>query len=207
MATIENKPAAEWIRAAKERQAKGQFDETGAREAVQRAQGQAMPDYDAKGQIVRGPSGRTYNYKPTPAKPAKPEAPKPAPEPARQVASMPKPADHASPAKPAPAPAKKSETKPAMVAATYTERTKKAGISKAVEDARKEYERLRAKNPPKPIAKPKEEMAKDIPAGKFWDEGHARAALKEVQADEAKEKAAERESYASTKRRYTGTSF
>jgi hypothetical protein len=121
MATIENKPAAEWIRAAKERQAKGQFDETGAREAVQRAQGQAMPDYDAKGQIVRGPSGRTYNYKPTPAKPAKPETPKPAPEPARQVAAKPKPADHASPAKPAPAPAKKSETKPAPVAKTASE--------------------------------------------------------------------------------------
>lgn len=136
-----------------------------------------------------------------------PEAPKP--EPARQVASMPKPADHASPAKPAPAPAKKPEAKPATVAApmNYAERTKKSGISKAVEDARKEYDRLRAKNPPKPIAKPKEEMAKDIPAGKFWDEGHARAALKEMQADEAKEKATERESYASTKRRYTGTSF
>lgn len=50
-----------------------------------------------------------------------PEAPKPAPEPARQVAAMPKPADHASPAKPAPAPAKKPEAKPAPVAKTASE--------------------------------------------------------------------------------------
>lgn len=119
MATIEGKPAAEWIRAAKERQAKGQFDETGARDAVQRMQGRAMPDYDAKGQIVRGPSGRTYNYKPTPAKPINPESPKPAPEPARQVAATPKPQDHASPAKPAPkpaAPTPKAAAKPAAPA-------------------------------------------------------------------------------------------
>lgn len=68
-----------------------------------------MPDYDAKGQIVRGPSGRTYNYKPTPSKPEA-SAPKPAPEPAKQVA--------ASPAKPAPVTAKKPEAKPAPVVKT-----------------------------------------------------------------------------------------
>lgn len=50
-----------------------------------------------------------------------PEAKKPAPEPARQVASMPKAADYASPAKPAPAPAKKPEAKPAPVAKTAEE--------------------------------------------------------------------------------------
>ncbi len=79
-----------------------------------------MPDYDAKGQIVRGPSGRTYNYKPTPSKPeasapkpAPKPAPEPAPEPAKQVA--------ASPAKPSPAPAKKPEAKPAPVAKTAEE--------------------------------------------------------------------------------------
>lgn len=135
-ATIEGKPAAEWLRAAKERQAKGQYDETGAREAVQRMQGRVMPEYDNRGQIVRGGVGKTYNAKPVPAAP-KPKAepakaaasqastagwnregwPKTtppgqpgykAPEAARKVAEMPKPQTYASApkAKPAQAPAK-----------------------------------------------------------------------------------------------------
>jgi hypothetical protein len=141
------------------------------------------------------------------------KAPAAKPEPAKQVAATPKPQDHASPAKPAAKPAAPAP-KPAAPAPrpepkieTYSDRAKKSGISKAVEDARRQYEALRRKNPPKPIAKPKEEMAKDIPAGKFWDEGHARAAVREMKADEAKEKAAERESYTSTKRKYSGISF
>lgn len=155
-ATIEGKPAAEWLRAAKERQAKGQYDETGAREAVQRMQGRVMPEYDNKGQIVRGGVGKTYNAKPVPAAP-KPKAepakaaaspastagwnregwPKTtppgqpgykAPEAARKVAEMPKPQTYASApkAKPAQAPAK-----PAGISMTQAQREGQERIAKA----------------------------------------------------------------------------
>jgi hypothetical protein len=95
--TIEGKSGTEWLKAAKARQAKGQYDDTGAREAIQRMQGRRMPEYDKNGQRVIGGSGTTYNYQP-PAKKAEPAKPAPKPE-ARQTAAMPKPASHASPAK------------------------------------------------------------------------------------------------------------
>ncbi len=199
MATINGRNASDWIKSAKERQAKGEFDETGAREARQRMQGRQMPEYDKQGQTVIGGSGRTYNF-PVPAK--KPEAKpatKPA-EPARQVAATPKPENHASPAK-APEPAKKAE--PMKSVPDYNQRKQQTGIAKAVAEARKKRDTLKTAT----VAKPKPEMAADRPGATFWDEGTARKAVAEMKADEAREKAAERESYVSTKRKYTGTTF
>ncbi len=124
--------------------------------------------------------------------PAKPEA-------ARQVASMPKPASHASPAKAA----EPKKAEPIKTVPNYTERKQQTGIAKAVAEAKKKRDTLKTAT----IAKPKPEMAADRPGATFWDESTARKAVAEMKADEAKEKAAERESYVSTKRKYTGTTF
>jgi hypothetical protein len=100
MATIEGRNASDWIKSAKERQAKGQFDETGANEARQAVNNREIP---------RAPGGvrGIYAFRPIKDKPAPKPAPKPA-EPARQVASMTKAEDHTSPVRP-PEPAKRPE--------------------------------------------------------------------------------------------------
>ena len=179
MATIEGKSSAEWFKDAAQRQKRS----------------------------------NAYSKYEEPAKP----------EPARQTAAMPKPASHASPAKAeskpdlgklisstqaiitkargAPEAPKKAE--PVRSVPNFNERKQQTGIAKAVAEAKMKRDTLKTAT----VAKPKPEMAADRPAAKFWDEGTARKAVAEMKADEAKEKAAERESYLSTKRRYTGTSF
>lgn len=208
MGTINGRNASDWIKSAKERQAKGQFDETGAREARQRMQGRQMPEYDKQGQTVIGGSGRTYNFpvpakapaKPTPAAEPAPKRETPPSEPKQIMASAPKPESHASPAKAA-EPAKRAE--PMKAVPNYTERKQQTGIAKAVAEAKKKRDTLKTAT----VAKPKPEMAADRPGATFWDESTARKAVAEMKSDEAKERAAERESYVSTKRKYTGTTF
>jgi hypothetical protein len=93
---------ADYNKAARERQARGEFDEAGAREAIDRVRGRQTQAYSSRGEMMPGQSGGAFNP-PKPPPPAKKPAQavaKPA-EPARQVAAMPKSQDHASPAKPA----------------------------------------------------------------------------------------------------------
>lgn len=134
--TINGKSGTDYLAAAKARQAKGQFDETGAREAIARIQGRQMPEYDKTGQRVIGGSGGSYNYQP-PAR--KPEAAKPAPkpEPARQTAAMPKPASHASQAKAA-EPKKDLDT---LISSTQEQITKARATKKPVRPTPKVDER------------------------------------------------------------------
>ena len=110
MATIEGRNASDWIKSAKERQSRGEFDETGANEARQAVNGREIPRTEGG---VRG----IYAFRPTKDRPApRPAtnptpAPRPAPrpaeqiakapEPARKEAAMPKPEKHASPVRPA----------------------------------------------------------------------------------------------------------
>lgn len=149
MATIEGKPAAQWFKETKARQAKGQFDDKGAREAMQRMQGREMPEYDNQGRIVIGGSGGKYRYQPPPSKPLPTKASQPPPpakpEPARQVAATPKPQAQATasaskaspqtPAKPAEMPAKRPA--PAMASGSEKEWNAKR-------DAAKQAGRVRA---------------------------------------------------------------
>jgi hypothetical protein len=196
MATIEGKPAAEWFADAAKRQKKSNAYAKYTPEAKKpEAKAAATPEgWNREGWPKTAAPGQPGYRDPNAKKP--------------MIGSMPKATEHASPAKPS---VGRESQSPGLYdkqgSMDYAQRTKKAGINKAVEEARKKYDQLRAKNPPKPIAKPKEEMAKDIPAGKFWDESHARAAVREMKADDAKQKADEREAYSSTKRRYTGTTF
>lgn len=92
---------ADYNKAARERQSRGEYDETGAREAIERVRGRQTQAYSSRGEMMPGQSGGAFNP-PKPPPPAKKPAQavaKPA-EPARQVAAMPKSQDHASPAKP-----------------------------------------------------------------------------------------------------------
>lgn len=101
MATIEGRNASDWIKSAKERQSRGEFDETGANQARQAVNGREIPRTEGG---VRG----IYAFRPTKDKPAPKPAPAPrsaeqiakAPEPARKEAAMPKAETHASPMAP-----------------------------------------------------------------------------------------------------------
>ena len=98
MATIEGRNASDWIKSAKERQSRGEFDETGANEARQAVNGREIPRTEGG---VRG----IYAFRPTKDRPApkpatKPAtnpapnptpAPRPAPRPAEQIAKAPEP--------------------------------------------------------------------------------------------------------------------